>query len=197
MLCQFLRNNRYELSLNDLRKVIRRVNNNCAIQENNAQMEEEEKSAMIAIGHLERLLEDWERRNENIAADIKELEAEFKEEKEWIDRKAEKLNNDEMEWQQGEHESERRKIQMALRAGDYKHSAVVQELFQKKDLQLSQLSDRAVECILHQNLMEIDLVQLGTIGPDYKQMKKHQAHLKQLNDDIQAFNTARCAHKSL
>ena len=46
-----------------------------------------------------------------------------------------------------------------------------------------------MECILRQDLTEIDLVRLDTIGPDYKQMKKHQAQMKQLNDDVQAFKT--------
>ena len=58
-----------------------------------------------------------------------------------IDRKTEKWNRDESEWQLGECERTKRKIQMALRAGDYKSSAIVQELFQNKELQLSQLSD--------------------------------------------------------
>ena len=188
MLSKFLQNNnKYELSLNDLHKIVNRIKNKHAIQENSDQTKEEEKKAVAAVGHLERLLEDWERRNENIAADMKELNDEFKEEKEWIDRKTEKWNREESEWQQGENEKIKRKIQMALKAGDYKSSVIVQELFQNKDLQLSQLSDRAVECILRQDLTEIDLDRLSTMKPDYKQMKKHQTQLEQLNNDINAF----------
>ena len=88
-----------------MHKVIRRVQNQHTIQENSNQTKEEENDAIIAVGHLERLLEDWERRNENIAADVKELEAEFKEENELIDlQKTEKWNRDVSEWQLGERE---------------------------------------------------------------------------------------------
>lgn len=87
MLGQFLRNNRYELFLNDLHKFVRRVNNKHTIQENSDETKQEEENAVIAVGHLERLLEDWESRNKNIAADVKELEDEFKEENELIEVK--------------------------------------------------------------------------------------------------------------
>ena len=187
ILSRFLRNNRDELSLNDLHKVVKRVSSKYEISRRRAEANNEEKEAVKAVSQLENLLEEWQMRNEGIAADLDQLEAELREEAEVILDITKKWKYDSSEWNQGELEDKKTKILNALKQGDYKNSSFVKEMIQNQDLEPSGLNNRAIECILRQERTEIDIVRLNKLGPGYRQIKVHHKQLEQLNNEIKAY----------
>lgn len=79
MLSRFLRNNcnglsLNDLSLNDLHNIIKRVKSKYEISRRRVEASNEEKNAVKAVSELENLLEEWQMRNEGIAADLNQLE---------------------------------------------------------------------------------------------------------------------------
>ena len=75
MLSRFLQNNCNGLSLNDLHNIIKRVKSKCEISRRRVEASNEEKNAVKAVSELENLLEEWQMRNEGIAAaDLNQLE---------------------------------------------------------------------------------------------------------------------------
>ena len=147
MLSRFLRNNcnglsLNDLSLNDLHNIIKRVKSKYEISRRRVEASNEEKNAVKAVSELENLLEEWQMRNEGIAADLNQLEDQFREEaKEIDDNITKKWRHDNSEWDQGELEHKKTKILKALKQGDYKKSAFVTEIVQSQDLDSSCLSD--------------------------------------------------------
>ena len=181
MLTKFLRNNREGLTLNELRQVVKRV-------DNYHETRQEAEKAECAVDELTKLLSVWERRNETIATDLKRLLADLEQEKSQISSKTETWHRRGDEWQQGELENKKTKIQRALRDGNFKRSPIVKELFRNKDLSLSQLSDEVVECILRRDLTEIELTRINTMEPDlYRQMKRHLKRTERLYSEITTY----------
>ena len=182
MLTKFLRNNREGLTLNELRQVVKRV-------DNYYETRQEAENAEFAVDQLVKLLNIWEERNETIATELEQLLVDLEQEKSQISNKSKIWHRHDDEWQQGELGNKKAKIQTALHQGNLKRSPIVKELFRNKDVSLSQLSDQVVECILRRDLTEIELSKLNTMEPDlYRQMKRHLKRTERLHSEILTYN---------
>lgn len=166
-----------------LHQAIDRVNERYQREEHRRRTKDEEEKALAAVDQVRRLLQEWEERNKEIANNNKSFQEELKKEELWLSH-ATKWEQEEDEWQQGEDGTRRKNLEEALEDGNFKTSLFVQDFFRRKNIKISDLSDKGVEGLLRQGLMEIENSRTTTLLTRLREMKEHHKRLQHLQQEI-------------
>ena len=171
-------------TLEELQQAIKRVKERHEREESRYSSATEENKAIDSVNRLERLLDDWEVRNQTIVSDQDKLKANLKREESWFVN-VKFWTNEWEEWKQGEIATTRSNLNEALRRGsNFTDSMFVQQFLQNKGYDISSMKDEAAEGFLRQALMEIDIDQSETVGCRYHEIKRHKKQLDHLRSEI-------------
>ena len=123
-----------------------------------------------------------EAKKRNILDDQRELVDTLNAKKMVLFQDVEKWKKEDQMWRQGQEALKRKRIQDALREGNYEASAFVREFVQSEGLPLT--NDDVVEGALRQSLMDIDIRRSTIVSEWYTRMKTHNDELSHLKREI-------------
>ena len=188
MLSLWLRNSGYTTSLERIHEAIDNVEYGVVVERRArashiAAIEGEDRRALSAVKDLQGMLAQFEERNDTIAQYHSKFVDELTHEKNWLTTTKDWEREDE-EWRQGKIAAKQEKLREAITAGDFKSSKFVEEFFQQKLISYKNKSEQEIECILRQELLQIEVDRSEQARDRFGKSNEHDERLTYLLNEI-------------
>ena len=170
-------------TLTKLHRAITEANKRYQRECDRNELVKDEKKAKESVNRLERLLDNWEQRNQQIVSDMEKLLADFKREERWL-LNTKKWNEEKHEFQQGETATQRNKLILAIKQREYINNDFVQEFLRSNGYDSSNMNENIVEGILRQAVMKIDIERATIVERRFRAIKKHHRQIQDLQNEI-------------
>ena len=181
---QYWLNNYENPTLENVHKAIQIVCERRRREETRNQAERERKEVEGAVGQLEKFIEKFKQRNDEIVSDVEKYKAELGGEKEWM----RKSSTDKNMRQNKELAATKREIQNALDDNPQGNQFAKDYLARKYGQDTSQLTEKEVEGYLHQALFDIESQESHSAQDHYKHANNHMERQTHLLKEIKKLN---------
>ena len=152
--------------------------------QNRQKNEEEDERTCTAIHELERSLEEFRKKNDLIAGDLKCFVHDLTHETTWLSS-TEEWEREDKEWEQGETATLRDNLKEASERRNFCNSTFVQQFLQQRGMSLERMSDIEIDYYLHKKLLEIEVEQSKKVRRRYERIKNHDKSVRDLLKDIE------------